>query len=274
MITGYVDYFMSQSAVARLDPRVKMLLILCILVLVFTWANPVYLGGLVLSIVVLSLLGGIPFSWLRRLMLIVLPFAGILVLIHGFFNSAGRTPILGPLPESVPLIGGWLALKLEGVIFGVGMGFRMYALLLAMPLLITTTPMNKLVLALVKLRVPYKITFVISTAMRFAPLLLEEVRAIIDAQRLRGLDVDKMNVLQRAKVYSTVAVPLILGALNKSMQLEIGLQAKAFSGSSDRTYLHSIEMRPLDWTVTILAAGGTIAALALRMAAGFGAFSY
>jgi energy-coupling factor transport system permease protein len=212
--------------------------------------------------------------FLRRLLVIVLPFALILTLMHGLFNSFGHTPILGPPPAWVPLIGGKLALKLEGLLFGLGMAGRMFALLLAAPLVISTTDMNKLTLALVKLRVPYKITFVVSTAMRFAPLLLEEVRAIIDAQKLRGLDVEKMNVIQRAKVYSTVAVPLILGALNKSMQLELALQAKAFSGSGDRTYLHRIDMRPFDWAVAIGAGLIAIAAIVLRVALGFGAFTY
>jgi len=270
MVTGYVTRFSSQSAVARLDPRVKLLLIVCILVLVFTWSNPAYLWALVLLIVLLSVAGGIPLSFVLRLVLIVAPFATMLVLMHGFFNAFGHTPIIGPPPAWVPVIGGKLALRLEGLIFGIGMAGRMYALLLTMPLVISTTDINKLVLALVKLNIPYKITFVISTAMRFAPLLLEEVRTIIDAQRLRGLEIEKMNLIRRAKVYSTVAVPLILGALNKSMQLEIALQARAFSGSGDRTYLHSIEMRPLDWLVTLIAVGGTILAVVLRATAGAG----
>jgi len=270
MVTGYVTRFSSQSAVARMDPRVKLLLIVCILVLVFTWSNPAYLWALVLLIVALSVAGGIPLSFVLRLVLIVAPFAVMLMLMHGFFNAFGHTPIVGPPPEWVPLIGGKLALRLEGLIFGLGMAGRMYALLLTMPLVISTTDINKLVLALVKLNIPYKITFVISTAMRFAPLLLEEIHTIIDAQRLRGLEIERMNLIRRAKVYSTVAVPLILGALNKSMQLEIALQAKAFSGSGDRTYLHSIEMRPLDWMVTGIAVGGTILAVILRLTVGYG----
>jgi len=270
MVTGYVTRFMSESAIARMDPRVKLLLVVCILALVFTWQNPVYLWSLVLVILVLSLAGGIPFSFMRRLILIVFPFAVILTLMHGFFNSFGVTPIIGPPPEWVPLIGGKLALRLEGVIFGLGMAGRMYSLLLTIPLVISTTDMNKLTLALIKLNVPYKITFVISTALRFAPLLLEEVRAIIDAQKLRGLDIEKMNVIRRAKVYSRVAVPLIIGALNKSMQLEIALQAKAFSGSSDRTYLHTIEMTPFDWMVAVLAIAISLTALVLRIGWGYG----
>ena len=211
---------------------------------------------------------------MRRLILIVLPFAVILTLMHGFFNSFGVTPIIGPPPESWPIIGGKLALRLEGVIFGLGMAGRMYALLLTIPLVISTTDMNKLTLGLIKLNVPYKITFVISTALRFAPLLMEEVRSIIDAQKLRGLDIDKMNLIKRASVYSKVAVPLIIGALNKSMQLEIALQAKAFSGSSDRTYLHSIDMKTFDWIVTVMAITISIAGLVLRVAAGYGSLTF
>jgi energy-coupling factor transport system permease protein len=273
--TGYVQRFDSDSAISNLDARVKLVLILCVLVLVFSWRHPIYLGGLVLGVVVLSLLGGIPFGYIGRLMLVTLPFAIILVLIHGFFNKwFGVTPLLGPVPESVPVLGGRLALYKEGTLFGLGMAGRTYALMLVMPMVISTTDMNQLVLALIRFRVPYKITFVFTTAMRFAPLLLQQTQAIQDAQALRGLDISEMGILRRLKVRAAMAVPLILGTMAKSTNLEIALQARAFSGSGDRTYLHKIEMGPLDWLVTGVAVGGTIFAVVARILWGAGAFEF
>ena len=273
--SGYIKYFESDSPVARLDARIKLILVFCILILVLVWNNPVHLGILVVGIIALSLLGGITFSYLGRLMLITLPFGIILILMHGFFNRwFGETAILGPIPETIPLIGGWMTMYKEGTLFGLGMAFRTYALMLAMPMVISTTDMNKLVLGLIDYKVPYKVTFVFTMALRFAPLLLEELRAIRDAQALRGLDTSKMSIVRRVRVSTAMVVPLILGAMNKSTHLEIALQAKAFSGSDDRTYYHSIKMVPFDWVVGIVALGGTIALVIARFVWGFGAFEF
>jgi energy-coupling factor transport system permease protein len=275
MSTGFIEYFSSDSAAARLDARVKLVLVICILVLVFTWKSPIYLGLLALGIIVFSLMGGIPFSYLRKLILVTLPFGIILTLVHGFFNRwYGETAILGPLPDWIPLLGGMLTMYKEGTLFGLGMAFRTFSLMLAMPMVISTTDMNKLVLGLIDYRVPYKITFVFTMALRFAPLLIEELNAIRDAQALRGLDLKKMNLIKKIRVSASMLVPLILGAMNKSTQLEIALQAKAFSGSEDRTYYHSIKMVPFDWIVGGIAIAGTIFAIVARFVWGFGSFEF
>jgi energy-coupling factor transport system permease protein len=239
------------------------------------WNNPVHLGILVLSIIVLSLLGGISTGYLGKLFLITLPFGIILVLMHGFFNRwFGETAILGPVPESVPLLGGYLTMYKEGTLFGLAMAFRTYALMLAMPMVIATTDMNKLVLGLIDYKVPYKVTFVFTMALRFAPLLIEEMRAIRDAQALRGLDTKKMSIVRRVRVSAAMVVPLILGTMTKSTQLEIALQAKAFSGSNDRTYYHSIKMNTFDWAVGIIAIAGTVGFTIARIGWNIGGFDF
>jgi energy-coupling factor transport system permease protein len=273
--TGYVTQFQSNSFFSKLDARVKLILVISISILVFVWNDPIYLGLLVLAIIVLSLIGGIPWSYLWKLILIGIPFALILLIMHGFLNKwFGVTPLLGPIPESVPILGGRFTLYKEGTIFGMGMAFRTFALILSIPMVFATTDINKLVLGLIDFRVPYKITFVFTMALRFAPLLLEEMRSIQDAQRLRGLDPKKMSLAKRVKVSASMIVPLILGTMTKSTQLEIALQAKAFSGSSDRTYLNEIAMRPLDWLIGGLIVVGTMAFIFLRIFYGVGAFQF
>jgi energy-coupling factor transport system permease protein len=273
--TGYVTRFQSNSFIARLDARVKLIMVFSILILVFVWNDPVYLGLLVLSIIILSLLGGIPWSYLWKLILIGMPFGIILLLMHGFLNTwFGTTPLLGPIPEWVPILGGRFTLYKEGTLFGLGMAFRTFALMLAVPMVISTTDMNKLVLGLIDFKVPYKITFVFTMALRFAPLLLEEMRAIQDAQRLRGLDTKKMSLPKKVKVSASMVVPLVLGTMTKSTQLEIALQAKAFSGSNDRTYLNEITMRASDWLVGGLVVAGTIAFIFLRIFYDVGGFQF
>jgi energy-coupling factor transport system permease protein len=273
--SGFVDRFQSDSIVAKLDARVKLLMILAVLILVFIWDNPIHLAALVLAVIVLSLAGGVPFRYLWRLIIITLPLALILLLIHGFFNRwYGQTPLIGPVPQWVPVLGGRLTMYKEGSLYGLGMVLRTYALMLVVPMTITTTDMNKLTLGLIAYRVPYKITFVLTMALRFAPLLIEELRAMRDAQALRGLDPSQMNFVRRLKVSAAMIVPLILGTMTKSTQLEIALQAKAFSGSSDRTYLYEINMGSLDWVVAIFLIVTSVLAIILRIVANVGGFTF
>ena len=62
---------------------------------------------------------------------------------------------------------------------------------------------------------------------------------------------EKMGPVKRVRVYGKVAVPLILGAMVKSQQLEVVLQSKAFTGDSERTYLHESILEPVDWAVIV-----------------------
>jgi energy-coupling factor transport system permease protein len=143
-----------------------------------------------------------------------------------------------------------------------------------MPLIILTTDVNALIVGLVRLRVPYKVAFIFSATLRFIPLLLTRTQDIIDAQRLRGLALEKMNLAQRLGVYSRIAVPLILGAMNQSQQVEVVLAAKAFSGSPDRTYVHESTLRTVDYAVFVLCLGVLLLAISLRVGMGLGRFCW
>jgi energy-coupling factor transport system permease protein len=201
------------------------------------------------------------------------PFLLIILLVHGILNTVvGRTTLLGPVPDWVPLIGGQLRVTSEGLLYGFVVISRTLALILIMPLVVLTTDPNTMVVGLVRLRVPYTAAFVFSSALRFLPLVLSEAASLLEAQRLRGLALEKLSLWGRSRAYARIAVPLVLGALIKSQQLEVVLQSKAFSGSAERTYLVPLQLRARDWLVIGVAAVVVVVALILRSAYGVGAF--
>jgi energy-coupling factor transport system permease protein len=106
------------------------------------------------------------------------------------------------------------------------------------------------------------------------PLLLEEVQSIIESQRLRGLNFEKMGWLKKAQIYAKVAVPLILNSLSKSQKLEIVLQSKAFSGSSNRTYLHESALTTPDYLLMTGSILLFVTAIALYFGFGIGKFAW
>ena len=208
------------------------------------------------------------------------PFYVILILTHGFFNvqyvksltgRAALTPLF-QLPAAWWLVGGG-TMTHEGFWFGINAILKTVTLTLLAPLFIFTTSVDSLIAGLVQARVPYKIAFIISATLRFFPMLFVDVRSIIDAQRMRGLAVEKMNMLGRIRVYARVAVPLILGAMAKSQQLEVVLQSKAFSGSAQRTYLHDARLRATDYLIMVLSMGTLLFVIALYARAGVGKFA-
>ncbi|MBC7261416.1 MAG: energy-coupling factor transporter transmembrane protein EcfT, partial [Chloroflexi bacterium] len=147
---------------------------------------------------------------------------------------------------------GGASMSLEGFLYGWSVIFKTLVLVMVIPLAIFTTEVDNMIVSMVRAKIPYKLTFIFSSTLRFFPLLFEEIQTIIEAQRLRGLAVERMGPMQRVRVYARIAVPLILGAMVRSQQLEVVLQAKAFTGSSERTYLHESLLQRSDYVVIAL----------------------
>jgi energy-coupling factor transport system permease protein len=260
------------SPFTRLDLSSKLAIALLATGLAFLWEDPRLMTGLALGVVLLCLLARIRPSYLWRVLLVLLPFCVIVLLTQGLWNTAvGRTPLWGT-PANWPLVGGRLTLTSEGLAYGAMVILRTLTLILVIPLAIFTTDLNALTVGLVRMHVPFKVAFVFTATLRFIPMLFGEIQSITDAQRLRGLALEKMNVGQRLVVYSRIAVPLILGAMTRSQQTEVALAARAFSGSAKRTYLHESRMRAVDWLVIGLSAGLLVAAVVLRFTTGLGRF--
>ncbi len=262
-----------RSSFSSLDVRAKLAILAVTVVLAFSWESVALSGALACGVLLLWPLARLAGRDLKRLLFLMSPFLVIVLLVHGVLNEVvGRTTLLGPVPAWVPLVGGRLRVTSEGLLYGLMVISRTLALILIVPVVVLTTDPNTLVVGLVRLRVPYTVAFVFSSALRFLPLILAEAAALIEAQRLRGLALEKLGLWARGRAYARIAVPLVLGALIKSQQLEVVLQSKAFSGSAERTYLVPLELRTRDRVVIGVSALVVFIALVLRFVYGIGAF--
>ena len=104
------------------------------------------------------------------------------------------------------------------------------------------------------------------------PLLLEEFQAIKDAQRLRGIDLDSFGLVRKLVAMGRMLVPLITGSLAKAQAMEIALQARAFTGSPDRTQLHPgrEKLTGMERAMILVALLFWAAAIVARLAFGMG----
>jgi energy-coupling factor transport system permease protein len=273
MAQMYVDQIERSSAFKRIDVRIKLLIMLMVSTLIFVWENVLYMGAMFLVVLLVALSAHISLRYLRTLMMVMVPFIALITLIHGLFNPVNETALIG-VPETVWLIGGRLTLHAEGLLFGLMVGFRILAPLIALPLIVMTTDVNTLMLGLVKLRVPYKISYIFSIALRFVPLMMAEVASIQEAQRLRGLAIENMSMRRRVPLFARLTVPLILGSLLKAQTLEVALQSKAFSGQRDRTFLNEsdVRLRPADVTILAGLVAFYVTAIVARFQWGWGSF--
>ena len=243
------QYYQTDSVVHRLDPRVKLiatLLFICSLFVVNQAA------GYVVAVVFLALairLSHVPFRFMVRGMRAIL---FLLVLTFGFnlFLTPG---------EAVFQV--WkLTVTREGITMAVKMAVRLSLLIIGSSVMtLTTTPNNltdgleRLLKPLQKLRVPvHEIAMMMSIALRFIPILLEETDKIMKAQTARGASFDEGNLLQRAKSMVPLLVPLFISAFRRANDLAMAMEARCYRGGDGRTKMKPLHYEKRDYLTYVV----------------------
>jgi len=271
MTTAFLQRVSNDTAVAHLDMRVKFALLVMASTIIFIWNNLLLQALVLVLMLALMLAARVPAATIRRLILILSPALIMIAVIQGLWSPFGVTPVF-TVPDSVPWVGGWHIFYVEGLLFGLAVCCRLLIPMLAFQLVFMTSDPRDIVLGLARIGVPYRVAFLFSTTFRFVPLLFEEMEGIKEAQRLRGVDIDSLGLVRKLIAMARMLVPLVMICLSKAQLMEIALQAKAFTGSGDRTYLHPTREQlslaeKLLIAVFLLA---PVAALAARLVYGFG----
>jgi energy-coupling factor transport system permease protein len=257
----------AESFLYKLDPRTKILLALLFTLVIFIVGMPPVAAGLAFCFVVLWFVARMPFrkiaAYVKFLSLMVL----FLTLMQMLFGPGGHY-ILKPLfPATVPLIGGRGSLKWEGLFFGLATGLRLMSLILLLPMLIRTTPPHLFSQGLTRLGLNYQAAFTITAALNFVPALEQEARAIMDAQKLRGLRAfEERNIWAKLKAYPVLAVPLIIAAMQRARSMAYAMDSRAFGAHPRRTWLDTIKMSALDYLSLAASIAFCVLALVLNFA--------
>lgn len=247
-----IKYYPGDSFLHRLDARVKIIMLLLLTILVFLTKNFPVLAALFALILICWKISGIPMKELGGYLKLLVGLIAFVVVIQCLFQT-GETPLIKPIiPEAVPLIGGMGTISVEGIRFGFLLGFRLLVIMCLMPLIIMCTRVRELSLGFVKLGVPYRIAFMITTALNQVPILQDEIATITDAQKLRAFTVfEDGKPLQKLKAYPALVVPLVMGAMKKSMLIGTAMDVRAFGCKKSRSYLHDITLQTKDVAVLV-----------------------
>lgn len=106
-------------------------------------------------------------------------------------------------------------------------------------------------LALQQSRVPFSACFALTLSMRFFPALSEETNSIADAQRSRGLELDKGNVLRRVKNFTAILIPLIINSIRRSVEIAEAMECRCYGLKRERTSLYSLTLKGRDFAVML-----------------------
>ena len=192
----------------------------------------------------------------------MLPVNIMIILLWPVFSSEG-TNILFSI--------GTFSVTRESLLHGVAMATRITILGFACFVLLLTTDQTTIVLGLVKMGVPYEWGLTFAVALRYLPTFYNIINMVTDAQKTRGLDLEKGSFFIRLKAYMPIIVSVIITALKASSNLSNALETRAFGISSrQRTYLHELRMNIADYTALGIMVV-TIAVLSIgRIAFGYG----
>lgn len=255
-MSALVAYYPGNSYIHRLDPRVKIIFMIIVSTSIFT-VQKIYIAAIILAIMfTLWFVARLPGSVLLGLIKTLLPIIGFLFLVQAVFYP-GSTPLIKPL---IPLGKGIGQVTLEGILFAALLALRLMAMIIMLPLVSFTTPVQSFALGLVRMGLPYRLAFTTTTALNMVPILQAETGTIVDAQRLRAMQsFEKGKLGDKLRAYPALVTPLVIGSMRRAQLMAVAMDSRAFGASKTRTYLQNIQMRPRDWVFLVLSIAFAIA---------------
>ena len=257
------QHFPGTSLVHRFDPRMKLVLTIVYIVLLFAASNPL---GLTLSILFLALMykvAQIPFKMILKSLKPILPIVVFTAVLNLFFVSGEGDPL-------VKL--GFLTIYAEGVRYAVLMAVRVMALIAGTSLLTyTTSPIvltdaiEQLLKPLGKLHFPvHELAMMMSIALRFIPTLIEETDKIMNAQKARGAQLDTGKMTDRVKALVPVLIPLFISAFRRADELAMAMECRCYHGGEGRTRLKQLKFTAEDTRCAVIITAALLVICATR----------
>jgi len=236
-------YRQKGTPVHALNPFAKLAWVASIFVLSLLFNHPVYLLLLFLATLPLIIAARIWRQWVS-LMKFTLYLCLAIVIINALVSSHG-VHLLWQAPFQLPLVG-TPAITLEAIFFGTGMCLRLLAIISAFALLTFTVHPDDIMLAMLKMKLPYKSVLAISLSTRFIPTLIEDAARISDVQRSRGLELDRGRLTQRLKSRMAIIIPLLSNSLDRTVQVAEAMEARAFGSGQKRSFYKEIALKRPD----------------------------
>lgn len=258
------QYFPGTTPVHRMDPRMKLLMTILYIVVLFVadgLLSYIAIAAFLVTVIAISHISPkVVLSGMKPL-IIIIAITGVL----NMFYTPG---------EGEPLLRLWkLTIYKEGIVTAAFMIVRIILLVCGTFMLTyTTSPLEltdgieSLLKPLEKIRVPaHELAMMTSIALRFIPTLIEEADKIMSAQKARGADFDSGNILKRAKALIPLLVPLFISAFRRADELAVAMECRCYHGGKGRTRMRVLRFHSVDWIALLVMALLTAAIILLKV---------
>jgi energy-coupling factor transport system permease protein len=226
------------SPIHNLDPRMKFVYVIAVFVAAILFGQIIPLVILFALQIPFVLLARVQKQWARSLRgALFLALFIFVINVAGSFFTQGFT------------------LNAKNWEDAAAMTLRFVVLVESFSVFFLTTSPDHLGLALETSHVPYEFSFAFTTAVRFVPVLAEEAQTIMDAQKARGLELEKGNFMRRIRNYVPILIPLIVSAIRRSLELAEAMESRAWGATKNRTNLYALKLRRGDWALLALIVG-------------------
>lgn len=238
------QYYPARSIIHKLDPRVKIVLVLALVVMLFvvdSLAGYLVTAGFVILMIIMS---EVPFIFVLKGLKPILYILVFTSLLNIFLTDGTIVYKLG-----------FLKITYEGLILAATMVARLILLVAVTSLLTLTTSPIMLTSAIEKLLSPLKvfrfpaheIAMMMTIALRFIPTLLEETEKLMKAQSARGTDFMSGGILQKIKAMVPILVPLFINSLKRADELALAMECRCYRGGDNRTSLKTLKITGKDF---------------------------
>ena len=229
----YLDF---DTVIHRLDARTKITLFFITFIGLVLFQNPLWLLPICSLILLQGLLSRSLINLRRiRYILIVLTISSLIL--WNLFAS-GQTHLF------------WFV-DLESALFSIGRTMLMLFMITAGMILVSTTRNEALVLGMIKMGLPYRVGFAISTTIRLVPMIAGSLQIISQAQRSRGLDLESGNIFERLRKFMPLLIPVFISTIRSTNIFGMALESKGFGARPDRTFYLQSKMASLDHALVI-----------------------
>ncbi len=252
-------YYPGDSFLHRLDPRTKLLALVVVSIVAFLFSALAVLVLVVLFEVSLAVTSGIAKKFLVALPL-VSPLFILVIVLDSFFSKASSGPVwfsatIGFLHPEVTQ---------AGIILALAMGFRLLAICSISILFLMTTSQDDFIRSLRGMRIPPTISFSLGYALRSTNTLTEDGSQIMDAQRSRGLELDRGNIIKNRNKLAALFIPATVSLLKRSKNTADAMQARGFRQSVSHSSYKTQKFCQPDLLMGLLLAALVIASLLIN----------
>ncbi len=245
------QFFPGKSPIHRMDPRVKIVLVMALIVALFLADGVVSYAlmiGFLLAVIWISKIPARMVVKGLKPILFIISFTAVLNLFY--------------TPGDYIWQFGFLHISKQGIFVAVKMVLRIMLLIIGTSMLTyTTSPiqltdgLERLLSPLKKVHAPvHELSMMMSIALRFIPTLIEETEKIISAQKARGADFESGNLIQRAKAMIPILVPLFVSAFRRADELAVAMECRLYRGDVGRTRMKQLKVSGVDYAAVGISA--------------------